>query len=63
MDRLDNDLITFGDEEANEIKTVHKRSKMQLTHEEFVEKMAQLQPNLIVISNYINKRTKVRCRC
>ena len=65
MARLDNDLITFEDEGRFE-QVLNKPTRgghKAMSHDAFVEKMAQLQPDLIVVSNYINKRTKVRCKC
>lgn len=35
----------------------------KLTHEEFIEKLKQVNPNIQVLGTYINSATKILCRC
>lgn len=34
-----------------------------LTHEEFVERMREINPNIKMIGHYINAKTKIECEC
>ena len=33
------------------------------THDDFVAKMAKIKPSIEVIGQYVNAKTKVRCKC
>lgn len=35
----------------------------RFTHQEFINKLALINPNLEVLGEYINARTKIKCRC
>lgn len=34
-----------------------------LTHEEFIERINKINPNIKIIGNYINAKTKIECEC
>ena len=36
---------------------------MHKTHDEFVNKLYEINPNIIILDNYINAKTKVNCKC
>lgn len=35
----------------------------KLTHEEFIKRMEQINPNIIILSEYTNCRDKIKCQC
>lgn len=40
-----------------------KANKLKKTHEEFVEEVRVINPNIEIIGKYVNTRTKILCRC
>lgn len=36
---------------------------LKKTHEQFVKEMKEINPNIEIISEYINTQTKIKCRC
>lgn len=38
-------------------------NKRKLTHEEFIEQIKKLNPNVDILSKYINSNTKILCHC
>lgn len=34
-----------------------------ITHEEFIERLQQINPDIEILETYINARTKIKCRC
>lgn len=39
------------------------REKLKLTNEEFIERMKNINPNIIFLSKYIDNKTKIKCKC
>lgn len=37
--------------------------KMKPTHEEFIQRLQQINPDIEVLGTYINIKTKIKCRC
>lgn len=40
-----------------------KRERYAKPHSQFVEEMTKVNPNIKILGNYINKRTKIQCKC
>ena len=37
--------------------------KMQLTHKEFMDRIRKINNNIEILGEYVNNRTKIKCRC
>lgn len=35
----------------------------RLTHEQFIERLQQINPNIEILGTYINSKTKIKCKC
>ena len=33
------------------------------THEEFIQELQNIQPNIIILGKYVNSATKIKCQC
>ena len=40
-----------------------KDKKYTKTHEEFIKEMKEINPNIEILGEYVNKRTKIKCKC
>lgn len=36
---------------------------LKLTHEQFIQKLSKINPNIEVLGKYINNKSKIKCRC
>jgi predicted Zn-ribbon and HTH transcriptional regulator len=61
MARLDQNMIIFDDESHEHINNKNKR--VQWTHETFANAMRDVNEHIELLSEYVNMKTKIRCRC